>query len=71
MLKKTPLTRERLEEEKAGIYKAVAEINKEIQSLRQELVLCEEVAVKAPKIQKTIEAVEQRKFEQARGSEVR
>lgn len=71
MLKKTPLTRERLEEEKAGIYKVVAEINKEIQSLRQELVLCEEVAVKAPKIQKTIEAVEQRKFEQARVSEVR
>ena len=49
----------------------MAEINKEIQSLRQELGLCEEVAVKAPKIQKTIEAVEQRKFEQARVSEVR
>lgn len=71
MLKKTPLTRERLEEEKAGIYKAVAEINKEIQALRREITLCDEVAVKAPKIQKTIEDVEQRKVEQTRESKAR
>lgn len=62
--------------EKAAIYKAVAEINQEIQALRREIILCEEVAVKAPKIQKTIEAVEQRKVEQrkveqARETEVR
>lgn len=57
--------------EKAAIYKAVADINKEIQTLRREITLCEEVDVKAPKIQKTIEAVEQRKFEQVRESEVR
>ncbi len=57
--------------EKAAIYKAVAEINKEIQALRQEIRLCEEVEVKAPKIQKTIEAVEQRKVEQVREVEAR
>ena len=42
--------------EKAAIYKAVAEINQEIQALRREIILCEEVAVKAPKIQKTMES---------------
>lgn len=71
MLKKNPLTRERLEEEKAGIYKAVADINKEIQTLRCEIALCEEVEVKAPKIQKTIEMIEQRKIEQTRENEAR
>ncbi len=71
MLKKNPLTRERLEEEKAGIYKAVADINKEIQMLRCEIALCEEVEVKAPKIQKTIEMIEQRKIEQTRENEAR
>lgn len=65
---KTPV---QLTAEKAAIYKAVAEINQEIQALRREIILCEEVAVKAPKIQKTIEAVEQRKVEQARETEVR
>lgn len=57
--------------EKAAIYKAVADINKEIQALRREITLCEEVDVKAHKIQKIIEVVEQRKFEQARETEVR
>ena len=71
MLKKNPLTRERLEEEKAGIYKAVADINKEIQTLRCEIALCEEVEFKAPKIQKTIEMIEQRKIEQTRKNEAR
>ena len=71
MLKKTPLTRERLEEEKAGIYKAVAEINKEIQALRREITLCDEVEKKAPEIRKTIEDVEQRKVEQTRESKAR
>lgn len=62
---------EQLTAEKAEIYKAVADINKEIQALRQEIRLCEEVEVKVPKIQKIIEVVEQRKFEQARESEER
>ena len=57
--------------EKAAIYKAVAEINQEIQALRREIILCEEVEVKAPKMPKTIEAVEQRKVEQAKEMEVR
>ena len=57
--------------EKAAIYKAVAEINQEIQALRREIILCEEVAVKAPKIQKTIEVIENRKMEKTREMEVR
>ena len=71
LLGKCSKSLEQLIAEKAAIYKAVADINKEIQTLRREITLCEEVEIKAPKIQKTIEVVEQRKFEQARESEVR
>ena len=57
--------------EKAAIYKAVADINKEIQVRRREITLCEEVEIKAPKMQKTIEVVENRIIEQIRETEVR
>ena len=49
----------------------VAEINKEIQALRREITLCDEVEKKAPEIRKTIEDVEQRKVEQTRESKAR
>ncbi len=65
---KTPV---QLTAEKAAIYKAVADINKEIQTLRREIRLCEDVEVKAPKIQKTIEVIENRKMEKTREMEVR
>lgn len=57
--------------EKAAIYKAVADINKEIQTLRREIRLCEEVEVKVSKMQKTIEVVENRKMEKPREMEAR
>ena len=49
----------------------MAEINKEIQALRREITLCDEVEKKAPEIRKTIEDVEQRKVEQTRESKAR
>lgn len=58
-----------LTDEKATIYKAVAEINQEIQTLRREIRLCEEVEVKVPKIQRNIEVIENRKMEKTREME--
>ena len=71
LLAKCPKSKEQLAAEKAQIYKAVAEINQEIQALRQEIRLCEEVEMKVPKIQRTIEMVENRRIEQTREQEIR
>lgn len=71
LLDKQPKSQRQLTLEKAQIYNAVAEINREIHSLRQELTLCEEVKKKLPQISRTIEKVEQRKIENQRESEVR
>lgn len=65
---KTP---EQLTAEKAAIYKAVADVNKEIQALRRGIRLCEEVEKKVPKIQRTIEVIENRKMDKTREMEAR
>ena len=71
LLDKQPKSLRQLALEKSDNYNAVAEINREIHSLRQELTLCEEVEKKLPQISRSVEKVEQRKIENQREGEVR
>lgn len=67
MLEKAGVPRDQLTKEKAEIYEAIAEVNREIRVLRKEIRLCENISGNAPQMQKDIHTVEtKRNKEQAR-----
>ena len=64
VLEKAGVDRETLKQEKAGLYNQLAELNREIRSVRKKLKMCTEIRVKAPKIERDIqmqESVRQKK----------
>lgn len=67
MLEKAGVPRDQLTKEKAEIYEAIAEVNREIRVLRKEIRLCENISGNAPQMEKDIHTVEtKRNKEQAR-----
>jgi len=59
ILEKCGISRERLAKEKAGLYEAIAEINREIRSERRSIALCDEIAGSVPRMEKDIESIKQ------------
>ena len=60
MLDQCPISRERLTEEKAVLYRQLADVNREIQATRKQLALCREIQNHAPQMERDIQAAEGR-----------
>ena len=60
MLDQCPISRERLTEEKAVLYRQLAEVNREIRATRKQLTLCREIQNHVPQMERDIQAAEDR-----------
>ncbi len=59
VIEKSGISREQLTKEKAGLYEAIAEINREIRAQRRDIALCNEIAGSVPHMEKDIESTKQ------------
>ena len=60
LLDQCPISRERLTEEKAVLYRQLAEVNREIRATRKQLTLCREIQNHVPQMERDIQAAEDR-----------
>ncbi len=63
VLDRCPTPRERLLEEKAGVYEQLAQVNREIRSARKKLALCQEIQNRLPQMEQAINKIESRENE--------
>ncbi len=58
VLERCPTPRERLLEEKAGVYEQLAQVNREIRAARKKLTMCQEIQNRLPQMEQAIEKIE-------------
>lgn len=63
VLERCPTPRERLLEEKAGVYEQLAQVNREIRAARKKLALCQEIQNHLPRMEQAIGKIESRENE--------
>lgn len=63
IIEKSGIPREQLSREKAKIYGAIAQINREIRAERRKIALCDEIAGNAPHMEKDIESTKEKSKE--------
>lgn len=63
VLEQCGIPAERLEAEKAELYEQLARVNRDIQTARKKLALCEEIQNHLPQMERTIEKIESREQE--------
>ena len=62
-LKKSGIDRETLKQEKSELYNQLAEINREIRTVRKKLKMCEEISERTPKIKIDLQKIEPQRQE--------
>ena len=60
LLNQSPISRERLMEEKGALYQQLAEVDREIRATRKQLTLCKAILYNSPQMERDIQAAEGR-----------
>ena len=63
VLERCPTPRDRLLEEKAGVYEQLAQVNREIRAARKKLAMCQEIQIRLPQMEQAITKIESRENE--------
>lgn len=63
VLEQCPTPRDRLLEEKAGVYEQLAQVNREIRAARKNLAMCQEIQNHLPQMEQAITKIESRENE--------
>ena len=63
VLDRCPIPRDRLLEEKAGVYEQLAQVNREIRTARKKLAMCQEIQNHLPQMEQAITKIESRENE--------
>ena len=63
VLEQCPTPRDRLLEEKAGVYEQLAQVNREIRTARKNLTMCRDIQTRLPQMEQAIDKIESRENE--------
>jgi hypothetical protein len=63
VLDRCPIPRDRLLEEKAGVYEQLAQVNREIRAARKKLAMCQDIQNRLPQMEQAIDKIESRENE--------
>lgn len=63
VLEQCPTPRDRLLEEKAGVYEQLAQVNREIRAARKKLAMCQDIQNRLPQMEQAIDKIESRENE--------
>ena len=63
VLDRCPIPRDRLLEEKAGVYEQLAQVNREIRAARKNLTMCQDIQTRLPQMEQAITKIESRENE--------
>lgn len=63
VLERCPIPRNRLLEEKAGVYEQLAQVNWKIRAARKNLAMCQDIQTRLPQMEQAITKIESRENE--------
>ena len=61
ILEKAGVSIDKLKNEKAAAYEAVADVNRDIRAVRKQIAMCDEITKNIPQIEKDVHSVERTK----------